>query len=488
LTQPPTSPDLLDSTEAGGAAIRGSAVRIVGFVIGVAASIGSAAILFRHLGVVDSGHYVTIVSLATLAAGITDAGLSGVGVRELSTRTAAEGRRLFSNLFGIRLALSAGGVLVALCFALAGYSSTLVLGTLIAGAAVLFQTAQDTFAIPLLARLRLGWVTSVDVLRQLVTALAIVVLALLGAPLLPFWAAAVLGGAAATVAGAMLVRRSMPLLPAFDGAIWRPLLKDTAPYALATAVGAIYYRLAILIMSLVSSGRQVGYFGASYRVVDVLIVVPQLLAGASFPILARSARDDSERFDYATGRMLDVSFLLGLTAFLGLLTGASFIISVIAGPKYAAAAGVLQIQGVALIGSFLAAVSGYALLGMHRYRATLTINLLVLTLSGVLTGLLAASDGATGAATAVAIVELIYAGLLGWAVWHAGARPRITISIIPRGLLAAGLGALALIPAGLPNVLRPLLALLVYGVALVVMRAVPQEIIEQLGALRGKRR
>jgi O-antigen/teichoic acid export membrane protein len=487
-TPPTPSPadahDLLDTPAAGPAAIRGAALRVVGYVVGIGLSVGSSALLFRHLGVVSSGHYITILSLVTLAAGITDAGLSGIGVRELSTLDPRAGRRLFANLFGIRMVLSAAGLLLALCFALLSYSSVLVLGTLVAGGGVLLQTSQDSFAIPLQARLRFGWVTGVDMVRQLVTAAGIVLLVLLGAPLLPFWATAVAGGLAATCVGAYLVRRSTPLIPAFDRAVWAPLLRDTLPYALAAAVGAIYYRLAILIVSLVASGRQLGYFGASYRVMDVLIVIPQLLVGASFPIFARAARDDRERFDYATGRMLDVCFLLGLTACLGLLTGAPFIITVIAGAKFAAAAAVLRIQGFALIGSFVAAVFGYGLLGLHRYRATLVVNLSVLVFSGVLTTVLAARDGATGAATSVAIAEALYAVMLGVAMWRAGARPRIATKIVPRALLAAGLGALALLPAHLPEVVRPLLALAVYGGALLVLRAIPREILEQMPTLR----
>jgi O-antigen/teichoic acid export membrane protein len=129
-------------------------------------------------------------------------------------------------------------------------------------------------------------------------------------------------------------------------------------------------------------------------------------------------------------------------------------------------------------------VFGYCLLGLHRYRTTLLVNLSVLVFSGVLTGVLASRGGATGAATSVVIVEVVYALLLGWAVWQTGARPGITPTIVPRAFLAAGLGALALVPPHLPGVVRPILALLIYASALLAMRAVPREILEQLALLR----
>lgn len=354
VSEPAATPDLLDTPDAGPAAIRGGAVRIVGYLAGVAVSVFASALLLRHLGVVAVGYYVTVLSLVTLAALVTEAGLAAIGVRELSTLPAELAGGFFRSLSGLRLVCVCVGVLFAVGFALlSGYSSTLVLGTAIAGAGVVLATTQTTYSLPLLARLQLGWVTAVEVLRQLGTTVVIIALVIAGAPLLPFWSATIPAGLAATVMGAYLVRRSMPLLPAFDREVWASLLRRTLPYSMAAAVGVVYFRLAILIMSHVSSGLQTGYFGASFRIIEILFVVPQLIVGSTLPIFSRAARDDRARLDYALGRTFDVCLLLGLAVGLSLVTGASFIIEVIAGPKFAPAVDVLRIQGIALISTFM---------------------------------------------------------------------------------------------------------------------------------------
>jgi O-antigen/teichoic acid export membrane protein len=485
-TSPPgAAPDLLDTPDAGPAAIRGGAVRILGYLAGVAISVLASALLLRHLGVVAVGYYVTVLSLVTLAALVTEAGLAAIGVRELSTLAPGLAGSFFRGLAGLRLVCVCGGVVFAVVFALlSGYSSTLVLGTLIAGVGVVFSTTQTTYSLPLLARLQLGWVTAVEVLRQVGTTIAIVALVLVGAPLLPFWFATIPAGIAATAVSAYLIRRSMPLLPAFDRELWRSLLRRTLPYSMAAAVGVVYFRLAILIMSHVSSGLQTGYFGASFRIIEVLFVVPQLIVGSTLPIFARAARDDRARLDYALGRTFDVCLLLGLGVGLSLVTGAGFIIDVIAGAKFAPAADVLRIQGIALISTFMGAVLGYALLSLGRYRELLLVNLAVLILSGALTAVLASRYGAVGAASATTTVEVLYTGLLAIAVLRAGVRPKIALGAIPRVVLAALLGALALVPANLPDVVRPVLALAVYAAALLVLRAIPRELLEQVPFLR----
>jgi O-antigen/teichoic acid export membrane protein len=479
------APDLLDTPAAGTAAIRGGTLRIAGYAIGVGVSVVSSAVLLRHLGVVAAGEYVTVVSLVSLAVGITDAGLATIGVRELSTLSAPTTRIFFASLNGLRLVFSLGALLFALALAiLSGYSSTLVLGTLLAGCGFLLQTTQVTYMLPLLARLGLGWVTAVELLKQIATALGTVALVVAGASLLPFWAVSIPAGLAATALGAVLVGRSMPLLPAFDRSAWRPLLRGTLPYSLATAVGVVYFRLAILIMSHVASGQQTGYYGASFRIIEVLFVVPQLIVGSILPIFSRAARDDRGRLDYALGRTFEACLLLGLATALSLGTGASFIIAVVAGQKFAPAADVLRIQGIALIATFVAAVFSYGLLSLGRYREVLLINLAVLLVSGVLTGLLASRHGALGAATATTFVEVLYAGILAVALVRAGSRPHVSLARMPRTVLAAVLGTLALVPPNLASVLRPAMALTIYCVALLALGAVPKELLTQVPGLR----
>jgi O-antigen/teichoic acid export membrane protein len=480
-----SQPDLLDTSDAGGAAIRGGALRIGGYLVVVAASVVSSALLLRHLGVVATGDYVTVLALVTLAGGIAEAGLGTIGVRELSTLAPPLAQSFFRGLAGLRLAVIFGGVLLAVAFALlSGYSSTMVLGTALAGAGFVLLTTQTTYALPLLAQLRLEWVTAIETLRGVGTALAIVVLVLAGAPLLPFWATTIPAGILATVLGARLVCRSMPLLPAFDRDVWASLMRRTLPYSMATAVGVVYFRLAILIMSHVASGRQTGYYGASFRIIEVLFVLPQLIVGSTLPIFARAARDDRGRLDYALGRTFDVCLLLGLATGLALITGAHSIIGLVAGPKFGPSAAVLRVQGLALIATFMGAVLAYALLSLGRYREVLSINVAVLLSSGALTGLLASRYGALGAASATTVVEFLYTGMLAVAVLRSGTRPRVSLGGMARALLAALLGALALVPPGLPAVARPMLAITVYCAGLLVLGAVPAELLEQIPRLR----
>ena len=129
-----TSPDLLtgilETREAGGRVIRGGAMRAGGYLVGIVLSVVPAALLLRHLGVEDTGRYVTVLALVAIAGGIVEGGMTAVGVREASVRTGADRDRALGNIAGLRLTLTTIAMALAVGFAaLAGYDGVMVLGT-----------------------------------------------------------------------------------------------------------------------------------------------------------------------------------------------------------------------------------------------------------------------------------------------------------------------------------------------------------------------
>lgn len=467
--------DILDSEHAGPAAVRGGVLRIAGYVVGVLLTVVSAAFLFRQLGVVDGGRYVLVLSTVTLAAGVTDAGLSSIGVRELSLTKGPERTDLMRTLLGLRIAFTLAGIAGALAYAtLAGLGGELVLGTLIAGLGIMLTNLQSAYATALMAELRLGWVTILDLLRQAATAVLIVVLAVAGAQLLPFFAVAPAAALLALVLTARIVRGTIPLAPSFDRERWAALLRQTLPFALATAVGSLYIRLAILMVDLLSTPRETGLFGVSFRVVEVLIIVPQLTIGAALPIFSRAARDDHERLQYGLGLAGEAMVMLGAAVALALAAGAPIVIDVVAGADFGAAEDVLRLHGVALLLSFAAAPWGFGLVSLKRHREMLICAATATAVLLVALAVLVPAHGAVGGAWATIIGEASLVLVTAYLVHRAGIPVRL--GRLPRIAVAAGL---AVIPAALlPPLAAVPAALAVYVGALLVLRAVPRELLD----------
>ena len=472
--------DVLDTPSAGGKVIRGGVLRGGGYVAGLLLGVVAAALMTRHLGVVDWGRYVTVLSLVTIVGGLSEAGMSTIGVREYSVLEGEERQRLMRNLLGLRLAITVVGIVAAVLFALvAGYERVLVLGTLVTGLGLLCNSIQQTVSVPLSASLRFGWVSTLDFLRQAALVALVITLVAAGAGLFPFLVASVPAAALVLAATLPLVRGQVPFRPAFQPREWGRVLRVTLAYAAASAVGTVYVSITVILISLVGSGRETGYYSASFRVLSVLAVLPLIAVGSAFPVLARAARDDDQRHDYARGRMLEVSLILGVWLALSLSLGARVAIDIIGGSHFEPSVRVLRIQAFMLIGTFLAVSLGFVLLSLRLHRALLLANALALGTSIVLTLALVPSLGARGAAVATVVGEV------GLAVAYAVALLRRTPGSLPWGVvppvaLAAGLAAaLAFIPwlRGIPLVAA---ATVVYFAILALTRSIPPELPEAL--------
>ena len=477
---PQPEADLLDSPAAGTAAIRGGVLRMVAYVAGTILGVGSAALLFRHLGVVETGRYSLAIYLVAIVAGISDLGLTTIGVREFSVRTGEARVSLARNLLGFRLALTAVGVIAITVFALiAGYGSVTTWGVALAGIGLVLQSVQSTLVIALISELRLGWVAVFEFMRAALSAMLIIALILAGAHLLPFLAVTIPVGAVVLALNVWVLHGRAPLLPAFHAREWWELVRDVLPYSVAVAAATVYFYLAVVLVSLLSSEETLGYFSVSVRVIQVLLVMPGLAIGAAFPIFSRAARDDRARLAYALGRVFEVSLLVGVLVALCLAIGAPLAIEVVGGPKFAPAATLLAIQAVGLGASFVGAVWANGLLSLHRYREILIISLIALIGGGALVALLVSLDGASGAAIATAADEAGLAILSGIALARADRSLKPPLRVVPGIALAAAL-AVASTLLDLPVLASVAVAAAIYIGAVLGLRVVPEELLEQL--------
>jgi O-antigen/teichoic acid export membrane protein len=440
-----TIPDVLDTERAGPLALRGGVLRTGGYVVGILLSLVAVPLLINHLGLAGYGRYVTVVALTTIVGGLTEGGLNAIALREYTTTTGADRERLMRDALGIRLVLTTAGALGAVAFAaVVGYGHELVLGTALAGAGLLAQLVQSLLAVSLQAELRFGWASAIDLLRQLVSVALLVALILAGAGIVLLLGAALPASLASLMLTVVLVGRKMPLRPTFAVGRWWPLIRDSVPWAAVAALNVVYFRLAIVLMSVLATAVETGYFATSFRVVEVLIGVPGLAVSAVYPILTRSVRDDRDRFAYAVGRMFELALTVGMWMVVCLEIGAPFAIHVLAGSAADPAIAVLRIQGVAVVATFVAVGCGFPLLTLRRFRDALAANVVAIVFSGALTLALVGPLAARGAAIAAVTAELALAvavtTLLLRAARDVHVRALTVVAVAVAGLAATAVG------------------------------------------------
>lgn len=473
--------DILASREAGGRFLRGGGMRVIAYGAGLLVGLISTPLVTRHLGPINWGHFVAITSLIFIVTALTEGGVGNLGVREFSAGDERERRSFMSNLLGLRIALSLVGACAAIAFsALAGYPKVLIEGTALACIGLLLEGLRATLSVPLTARLRLGWMAISDFTGQFVTALFMILLVLGDASLLPFYAVAVFASLAMLLITGALVRRDVDLRPTFSPARWRTLLSESFVYAAATTLGVVYFQIVVIAMSLLAAKQQTGYFSLSFRVLSLVNAVPWLLVSSAFPILARAARDDHERLRYALQRLFDGSIVVGGFFSLCVIVGAPFAVEVVGGPKFQPAAGVLQILGVGLVGTFLVATWSFALLTLRLYRDLIVVNALVVLLAIGLSLLLIPAHQAHGAGVATATLELVLAACYFAVLSYRQPDLRPSLSHFPR--VAVSLAAAFAVALAVPvySAIAVIIGTIVLLACLLALRALPAEFLQAL--------
>ncbi|MGI8557467.1 MAG: oligosaccharide flippase family protein [Solirubrobacteraceae bacterium] len=475
------SAEVLDTPQAGPLALRGSALRTGAYFGGVLLSLLSAPLLIRHLHQVGFGRYITVLSIIAIVSGLTEGGLNALALREYTTLSGTARERLMANMLGLRLTLSSLGALAAVAFAaLAGYPGELVLGTAVASVAMILRVTQSLLAVPLQGSMRFGWVSLVDLVQQAVAVALIVALVVAGAGLVGFVATAIPAALLALLLTARLVRRLTALRPSLEPQVFLPLLRAGLPYAIAVALNNVYFRLTVVLLSLSASQLQTGYFATSFRIVELLIALPALIVGAAYPILSRAERDDADRFAYATRRLFELSILAGALLALWLELGAGFAIDLLGGHEAAPAAAVLRIQGLAVLGTFVAVACTFPMLSLRRHRELMLANAIGLIVTVVLTLVLVPELHARGAAIATVGAEFSLALVTAISLARASPGLGLPLSAIPVAALAGGLGVLAGRLVGVQAIVEVLAGTLVYFGVLVALRRFPPEVRDAL--------
>jgi O-antigen/teichoic acid export membrane protein len=474
--------DVLTSAEAGGKVIRGTAVRVGANAAGIALGLATAALLLRHLGVTESGRYVTVMSLVMIAAAVADVGLNVSGSRELALRGPSDRSRLIANFLGQRLWITPIALLAIISFAaLAGYPTSMVAGTALAGAGLLIISLADAVLLRLTVQLRNAGLAFVDFLRYAVTFAGVALLVALGATLTPFFAVQIVVGVAVVAVTPLLVGRGAFLMPRFDRAEQRSLLMKALPVAAALVLGQLYFRLVILVMSLISSPQQTGYFGGSLRAVETLVSIPLLVAGVALPLLTAAARDDRARLRYAVEGLSEGAVIGGVLVVLVTIRAAEPVMAIIGGSAFRPAGAVLRIQVGALLFIALYQVWGVSLVALGRQRDLILTNALGLLGVAVFAAVLVPPFGAQGGAAASVLGDALLACLIYWRLHAAAGRMIMRSGFLAKVAAAAAVASSVLLIPGLPDLIAAALTGVVFLGVGQLIGMIPEELRDALG-------
>jgi O-antigen/teichoic acid export membrane protein len=417
------------------------------------------------------GIYTFAIALTALFRLLPAFSFDPIVTRELAQQPEQE-PELVPNAAYLRLALSVlAYAALAATLVLGGYDDLRTEAGLIAGLA-LPMIALDTFRNSLGVRLRLGWTSIADVLEAALTLGGAIVIAATGAGVFAFlW----LYVAAKALNGIVLVA-VVARLADFDWkpqvGNWRRLLVAAAPLALATMLIAVYFRIDMVVLARLKPAADVGQYGAAYRFLDTLLLVPALVMSVLQPVIARSAVESRSRLQRRYWRAIQLMAVAGIgIAVLGAMTGARALPALPGFEDYEGAGDALAVLSVAAALSFVGTVVQTTLVATHRQRQLLYVAGGGLVVNIALNAALIPPYSYIGAAWATVITEVAVLLFSLWAAYPL--RLGLPLGGLGRGVAAGAILAVALAATyGLPPLLQVAVGVVVYAAAALVTGAV----------------
>jgi len=424
-------------------------------------------VVARKLGASEFGIFVFALAFVGVVTAIGTFGQDIVLVREVA-RDHSRLDEYFSNAMLSRAMFSVPPLLVALLIAwLCGMSQHTLLVSLLLGLGFVGDyTVQVPFAV-FQAFERLGLVAVVLIAQRWVTTGAAVAALYLGAGLVEVVAIYAVGSLAATALGTWMMYRNIgrPRLRVdFRGAL--RVTREALPIGIALVALTVLFRIDMAMLAIFKPAKQVGEYGAAYKLLETTAFFSWAVNVAVLPSLARLSPTSTPPVGEVYQRGLKLVIAITLPVSVGAIVMAGPVISLVYGDQYAAAAKALALLAPTIALFPISALSSQLFFAQGR-RPTVAIVYAVVAVENVVLNLfLIPRFSLQGAAAGTSISELLVAGLLITLAGDLHGRLQLRRMLAGAVIGTAVAGGLLLLLHGSPLLAIPLAVISYFAVLL----------------------
>ncbi len=289
----------------------------------------------RRFGPDGYGDLTLMLAYSALFYIVADFGLNAIVVRRLSGEE-EKMQYYFGNLVSMRLLMSSFLIFVgAAALFLFPYSQYVKLGILISLWTILTQAIYTSSNSVFQTKLRYDLSVIASVLGSVVT-LGIALTAILsGRGLLMIVSSYVAGGGVMVITAFVLLNKlGVGFKPQTDFGVWKSIFLAALPLGITTVFSVLLSKADTMMLSLLSTQKAVGLYGAGYKIFEVALVVPTFFANAIYPILVRHYKEGINKLLETAKKSGLFLFLAGVAVSIGGIILAPLAIRIIGGSGF----------------------------------------------------------------------------------------------------------------------------------------------------------
>jgi O-antigen/teichoic acid export membrane protein len=362
----------------------------------------------RVLGVQGWGIFSYAISIASLLMIFTDIGLSDFILRE-ATQKKDGNQKIISTAFFIKITiLTLGAFLVISVGPLFSHIKEATLLLPIIAFVLFFDSLRELGLYINRASEKMERDMIVKTLTNgIIFGLGVILLKIELAPKSIALAYAI-GSAVGFITIAVLIRKDVKVFRAhIDQKLIGPIFRTIWPFTLVTLIGVLMGNIDVYLLGIWKNATEIGLYAAMQRIPQFILILPSMIAVATFPLISRLAENDQERSRIALEKTLSLIMLLGIPVTFGILILGSNIVYLVFGPAYINAVPILRILILSMLSSFPMVALSNAVFAHNEQRV-----LVPAYATGILTNILLnlifiPQWGAQGAALAAGISTII---------------------------------------------------------------------------------
>jgi O-antigen/teichoic acid export membrane protein len=337
--------------------------------------------LARVLGVGNFGIYVFTTAFIYNFVPIADFGLERLVLRDIS-REPGESRYYLSRLVPLRLFLALIAFVLSIVLGLVlGQPFGQILYLAIFGSALVPYNLTLLFASFLNSREKMGYLAGANIALILLTAILGGIFASLGWGMIYILLAYPLANLLLFLYFVFNSQRwEIPWGWVIDWNFWKKSLAQSWMFAFLLIIAVFYLRLTTILVNLIKGSEATGFYSSAFKFVEAMILIPQSLALALFPLSSRLMVESKEKLKKIYWQGLGILLLSSLPFSLILIFGARLIIRFSYGVDYLPAVPAFAVLGIALVFFFINALAGNIIQNSKELRKFLpftVVNFLV---------------------------------------------------------------------------------------------------------------
>ena len=396
---------------------KNSIIQIIGKGISTALGVAVIALVTRALLPAGFGQYTKVITFLSFFGIIADLGLTLITAQMISEKGADE-ERIVSSILSFRivsaLALFSLAPIVGL---FTPYAPIVKWGIAIAAVSFVFVSITQTLVGIFQKHLVMHFPMIAENCGRLALFGVTVYAFFSGKNLLWYLGAVVAGNIINFLFVWFFARRYVRIRLAWDRGVIAEMWKRSLPIAISIVFNLVYLKADMLILSFVRPDVDIGLYGAAYRVIDILMMIPVMFMGLVLPIASSSwSGNDVTRVRRVIQKTFDAFMIYSLPILCGGLLVADKVMVLVAGEKFVDAGMPLRILLFAFFSATLSTLFGHFIVALQQQRQVVWVYASDAVLALTAYATLIPVFGIVAAAWATVGSELYAAIILGFVV------------------------------------------------------------------------